>query len=124
VENPDTIPAVVERSLAAVVPFPTPGRIVHYVLPESVSRRSAGQVRPAIIVRVWESDHPSVQLQVFTDGSNDLDEGTIQGHSAGREVAERIHRGILWATSVHYDPSGKPGTYHWPTHGVVAPVSA
>ncbi|MDE3097338.1 MAG: hypothetical protein KGK07_15225 [Chloroflexota bacterium] len=91
---------------------PTVGRIVHYVLPEHVSKRCAGMVRPAIVVRVWgdgisdkpaapvaDPDHGSVQLQVFTDCSNDGD---------------ACAAGVMWATSVHYDESGAPGTWHWP----------
>ena len=74
---------------------PTVGRIVHYVLSDG---RSAGEHRPGIIVRVWEDGH-GVQLQVFTDGSND-----------GPQFAS----GLYWATSVEYDDGGRPGTWHWP----------
>lgn len=42
---------------------PTIGRIVHY------TDRDISGCRPAIIVRVWSPQ--SVQVQVFTDGSND-----------------------------------------------------
>jgi hypothetical protein len=77
----------------------TVGRMVHYVLPEG---RSLGEHRPAIVVRVWK-DIPSypegtVNLQVFTDGSND-----------GRDHAA----GIVWRTSVHYSEGKEPGTWHW-----------
>ena len=53
---------------------PSIGRIVHYRLE---SGRNAGEYRPAIIVRVWTdpdgkvNPRSLVQLQVFTDGSND-----------------------------------------------------
>lgn len=75
---------------------PTVGRIVHYVLPDQHVR---GTIRPAMIVRVWSAT--MVNLQVFTDGTNDrLD--------AGSTVAP------VWRTSVSEDPEGKPGTWHWP----------
>lgn len=67
---------------------PTIGRIVHYILDD-------GQHRPAIIVRVWEDGR--VQLQVFTDGSND-----------GAPFAS----GIVWRTSVH--EGTESGSWHWP----------
>ncbi len=73
----------------------TEGRIVHWVVPHGPS---AGQHRPAIVVRVWRRDDggvPLVQLQVFTDASND---GFTNAH---------------WATSVHYDEAKGPGTWHW-----------
>lgn len=48
---------------------PTVGRIVHYRLPLGPS---AGQVRPAIVVRTWDNDY-CVQLKVFLDEVNDHD---------------------------------------------------
>lgn len=79
------------------------GRIVHFVLP---SGRSAGQHRPAIVVRLWgtpTADYtPAVQLQVLTDGTNDFDRET-----PGAD-------GLLWATSVPYSEEPKPYTWHWP----------
>jgi hypothetical protein len=84
---------------------PTVGRLVHYVMPNG---RSAGDVRPALIVRVWDGPGdalppgeavPLVQLQVFTDGMND-----------GEEWAT----GLVWKTSVHYSEANTPGTWHWP----------
>lgn len=73
----------------------TVGRIVHYALD---SGRNAGHIRPAIVVREWGGDHPSVQLQVFTDDSND-------------EMP-----GVLWKTSVLESESGESefGRWHWP----------
>jgi hypothetical protein len=73
--------------------IPSIGRIVHFVLP-------SGEHRPAIIVRIWDfvpTASSSVQLQVFTDGSND-----------GLNYVE-------WRTSVHQDAETKaPGTWHEP----------
>jgi hypothetical protein len=77
---------------------PSVGRIVHYILPDGPS---TGEHRPAIIVKVWNDTYPGVQLQVFTDGSND----------------GNTHKsGLFWATSVPYaDPSeNTPRTWHWP----------
>lgn len=77
--------------------IPKVSRIVNYII---ASGPAAGQVRPAVIVRVWD-DKPTeeslVNLQVFTDDSNDgLDR-------------------ITWRTSVHQDKTGKtPGTWHEP----------
>lgn len=81
------------------------GRVVHFVL---VDKQGATQHRPAIVVRVWPdgdggpyADEASkgthvVQLQVFSDGANDGNEN------------------VVWMTSVHHDPHGAPGTWHWP----------
>lgn len=74
------------------------GRIVHFVL---VGGPHAGEHRPAIIVRTWSNYDPGlVNLQVFTDGTNDGQEG-----------------GTLWQTSIHHDPDEKkPGTWHFPEY--------
>jgi hypothetical protein len=88
---------------------PTVGRIVHYVLD---SGRSAGDHRPAIIVRVWGEDQVAagtlpesalgtVQLQVFTDSSED-----------GKFNDELPQ--VMWKTSVMHDESGQRGSWHWP----------
>lgn len=75
---------------------PTPGRIVFYVLDQG---RNIGEVRPAIIVKVWSDD--LVQLQVFTDNTNDgLPDGLAQG--------------TVWRTSVRYSETAEPSTWHWP----------
>ena len=89
----------------SVQPFPglTEGCIVHYVLPDG---RSKGEVRPAIVVRVWRDVSPDLiaqgycNLQVFTDGTNDY-----PGHSPGITI---------WATSKVYSENKEPGTWHWP----------
>lgn len=71
----------------------TEGRMVHFVLRDGPS---AGQHRPAIIVRVWNKTSPTVQLQVFTDDAND------------RCPA------VMWATSVPFDADGqRPYSWHW-----------
>lgn len=77
----------------------TEGRIVHYVLNDGASK---GQHRPAIVVRVWrtlpDGQPPAngcCQLQVFTDDSNDA------------------LPAVVWKTSVLFDESGTPGSWHW-----------
>lgn len=81
----------------------TVGRIVHYVLPTG---RSAGEHRPAMVVRTWgtpTADYtPAVQLQVFTDSTNDFEHNQSGAN------------GLLWATSVSYSAESHPGTWHWP----------
>lgn len=67
----------------------TEGRIVHFVLPN-------GDHRPAIVVRVWTA--PLVNLQVFIDGTND-------------HVPQDTYN--VWQTSIPFNESGKPGTWHW-----------
>jgi hypothetical protein len=58
---------------------PTVGRIVYYNLKD---KQGNVQVRPAIVVRVWNDT--MLNLQVFTDGSNDTEYGN----------------NIVWKTSV------------------------
>lgn len=71
--------------------IPSIGRTVHFIMPD-------GQHRPAIIVRVWDtqpSNASLVQLQVFTDSSNDKEPN------------------VIWRTSVHQDDTAtEPGTWH------------
>ena len=88
----------------SAIQVPSIGRVVHFVLPDS--SRYAGEHRPAVIVKVWDADpkpNSMVQLQVFTDGSND---------------GELYKSGLFWATSVHYaDPSENKGySWHWPEY--------
>ena len=77
---------------------PSIGRIVHYCFTD---RYNTLVHRPAIVVRVWNpgTDQEMVQLQVFTDGTND-----------GPDFAS----GIVWRTSVHYSEEPLNHTYHWP----------
>lgn len=73
------------------------GRIVHAVIKD---RNSEFQHRPAVIVRVWNQETGTINLQIFTDGLND-----------GEEYAS----GIYWGTSYVYDPNGTGlMTWHWP----------
>jgi len=86
----------------------TEGRAIHYVLP---SGRYAGEHRAAVITKVWRHPDPNLvdpegkpvlvtptngvsNITVFCDGSND-------------------EQPFLFLGSVLYDPTGKPGTWHW-----------
>jgi hypothetical protein len=86
----------------------TIGRIVHFVLPGTIlpgnKQHRAGAHRPAIIVAIncEGTQHETLQIQVFTDGSND-------------GIGKDANRNLYWATSVRHDEDGKaPGTWHWP----------
>lgn len=72
--------------------MPRVGDIVNYVLPTGPN---SGEIRPAIVVRVW-NEH-SVNLQVFIDSSND-------GYAYSRSV--------VWVTNVPYSEDVVPGTWH------------
>lgn len=75
--------------------------LVHYVLE---SGACAGEHRPAIVVKKcppewgYPEDDRAVQLQVFTDGSND---GGI------------FQSGMVWRTSVKYSETKELGTWHY-----------
>lgn len=69
----------------------TEGRIVHFVLEN-------GEHRPAIVVKVWDKSTGYVNLQVFTDGSND---------------GEQYASGQYWATSIFPNEDHAPRTWHW-----------
>lgn len=84
----------------------TEGRILHYVIPN-------GEHRPAIVVRVWPNEFgpgiPGVNLQVFTDGSNDMREFAEGGYPP----RELVRAGMFWATSAKFSDTHEPGTCHW-----------
>lgn len=74
----------------------TAGRIVHFVLADP-DYNGIHHHRPAIIVRAWNDE--MVQLQVFTDASNDGQQGGT---------------GIVWQTSVPYSEAHEPRSWHFP----------
>jgi hypothetical protein len=86
------------------------GDDVHYVMPN-------GKHRPAKVVEVWKQLNGAheglpieggiVNLQVFTDSSNDQDPTQSSGFN------ERVATGLLWATSVRHSAEHLPGTWHW-----------
>jgi hypothetical protein len=69
------------------------GSIVNYVLPDD--SKHPGEIRPAIVVRVWSDT--CVNLQVFADGDNDYPYATSP----------------LWVTSVSYSEEKQPRTWHY-----------
>jgi hypothetical protein len=73
---------------------PSVGRIVHYVGDDYDGEMMTGKTRPAIIVHV--NGDTNVNLQVFTDGSNDGASNTISKKS-------RV-----------FSESPKPGHWSWP----------
>ena len=85
----------------------TEGRIVHYVMPN-------GNHRPAIIVNAWKELSPPcdgyANLQVFTDGTNDL----IGVPDVFKDHLNAIASGTWWVTSICNDETDKErGTWHW-----------
>lgn len=94
----------------ALPPEPRMGLTVGYVLPN-------GEIRPAVIVRVHrqlKGVHAGlpllegqVNLQVFTDGSND------QSSAFGSAFNEKVATGVLYAEAARYSPEYQAGTWHW-----------
>ncbi len=78
---------------------PKLGDQIFYVLGDAETKgRSKGELRPAIITRIWDESPTTsscVQIQVFTDGQND---------SLGN---------VEWRTSIHQSERAKPleGTF-------------
>ena len=60
--------------------------------------------RPAVIVRVVNAKDNVVNLQVFSDGDNDV---AIAPDANANE-------GTLWRTSVEYSDDAVAGTWGWP----------
>ena len=66
-----------------------------------------GEIRPAIVVRVFNGTDggggvPLINVQQFTDGNNDITDHPVAPTT-------------IWRTSLHHDQAGKqPGTWHWP----------
>jgi hypothetical protein len=86
-----------------VMPGLTEGRIVHFVMPND-------EHRPAIIVKVWDHGQGTVNLQVFTDGSND--NRVVSGEeSVSFNLATEA--GIMWRTSIVYREIPERNTWHW-----------
>lgn len=83
----------------------TEGRIVHFVLPN-------GEHRPAMVVKVWNKETGYVNLQVFTDGPNDLP--AYEGSNWSDDMRKAVRSGVMWATSIFPDETSKRGgSWHW-----------
>lgn len=77
------------------------GQNVDYVLGNEWN--NAGEVRAAIIVRVWSPI--SVNLLVFLDGDNDK--------RVGADGWETVPGYVLWKTSVTFNEDELPGTWNY-----------
>lgn len=77
---------------------PTVGRIVHY----RETRSDACQA--AVIVSVWFGGEVPVNLVVFRDGSNDVQQEGLSGEL------------IIWKTSIAHESESPPEnpSWHWP----------
>lgn len=105
IQHIEAVSAEIQNAEGVIV-----GDTVHYVMPN-------GKHRPAIVVEVWKQlagiheglpiEGGIVNLQVFTDSSNDQDMSQSSGFN------ERVASGLLWATSVRHSPEHIPGTWHW-----------
>lgn len=76
----------------------THGRIVEYT-------SAAGNTRAATIVRVFDADSDTVNLNVHTDFSNDVGDS---------ELASGAATGAVWRTSVTRAEVPTPGKWNWP----------
>lgn len=115
--------------------LPSQGRIVRYVI--GFDHEGKPATCAAMVVRTWNDGH-GVNLQVFVDGSNDYrsrypvalkapaggdglctvvpvgtPEASPYTNSFAPSDVECVH-GMMWRTSVRYDESKQPGTWHWP----------
>jgi hypothetical protein len=61
--------------------------------------------RPGKVVRVVDADAGVVNLQVFVDGSNDVD-----------LIGQNTSENILWQTSVPYSAAQAARTWRFPEH--------
>lgn len=100
----NALPGLPPQNLPAV--HPLLGQTVLYTLPSlpKLDPRSVGQVRPAIVIRVWSDI--CVQLHVLLDGVNDLDASFSDPRYSAGVLAE-----LAWQTSRNRDESGRPGTW-------------
>lgn len=83
---------------------PALGASVYYKLGNDWNR--PGEVRPAIIVRVWTPQ--TVNLLIFLDGDNDK--------FVGADGWEMVPGHVLWKTSVPYaedTPDGPGASWNW-----------
>lgn len=93
------------------------GRVLHFV----IENRHGIRCRPAVVVEDWpESGKPGyVNLQVFTDGSNDGHYG-LDDHEHGMSIGPRTEKAnetlsTRWETSVLPNHAVKAvRSWHWP----------
>jgi hypothetical protein len=132
------IPDMSEVDKAIGAQKPSVGRIVHYTIgegdAEQIKRRyadatrnmsqhrqrgdgsqihagnsvQAGDVLPAVIVRVWSVENGCSNLQVFLDG-NDTYWATSRVQDDPETIADRYS-----PSPDHAGPGHQGGTWHWP----------
>ena len=73
------------------------GSMVNYVLGSDM--KNAGEIRPAIVVKIWDFDNGCSQLQVFMDG-----DGSIYNDGQPN---------VIWKTSIVFDENKEMGTWHF-----------
>src|SRR4051812_9331896 len=92
---------------------PTPGRIVHFVLPTGAN---AGKHRAAIVTSDW--DGANINLSVFRDQEGDPTNCHETEH--GKYPVDQAQTLRVW--SAPYDETGKaPGSWHWPERTETTP---
>jgi hypothetical protein len=98
----DVLPSPVRERMPGL----TPGRIVHYVMPD---RTLAGEIRPAIVVKVKDAEVGLVSLCVF------LSECDYAAVRSGCDCADAPDLPVVARESVFYDDSAqpRPNTWHW-----------
>ncbi len=90
------------------------GRIVHFVIGSFVGADGSPEpvTRPAVVVR---DNGGSVNLSVFTDGSND--DPYLQADECSSILLGRPAARVVWRTSITEDPAGKRvGAWTWPPY--------
>jgi hypothetical protein len=73
---------------------PTMGEPVRYSMPGKRPEDDNGE-RPAVVLAAYEDG--TLDLQVYANGRFDGDS-----------------TGLFWITAARFDPTRKPGTWHWP----------
>lgn len=109
----DATPATEEAAAPEPIEGLIMGSTVHYVLDQPYGAGEAPVIRPATIVHVWDTISGCVNLQVFTDGSNDR---KFTGIDARRFPGD-TGPGTVWKSSRLYSEGREPGTWHWPPRG-------
>lgn len=88
----------------------TVSRILHFV----VAVKGELRCRPAMVVEDFGGRSNTVNLQVFTDGSNDGPYGT-DDHGHGHHDKANLPLSLRWETSVLMNNLVRAqGTWHWP----------
>ena len=73
------------------------GSMVNYVLDSDM--KNSGEIRPAVIVKIWGMDNGCSQLQVFMDGNgSQFNDGEPN---------------VVWKTSIVFDENKEMGTWHF-----------